>query len=107
MEAEDIPARAAAAGARLSAGLAELDGVADVRGLGLLLGARLETDRAREVTAAALAAGLVVNAPRPDTVRLAPSLLVTDHEIDEALAILAGVLAGVPAAPVGTDGVRS
>jgi len=81
--------------------------VAAVRGLGLLLGARLETDRAREVTAAALAAGLVVNAPRPDTVRLAPSLLVTDHEIDEALAILAGVLAGVPAAPVGTDGVRS
>jgi acetylornithine/succinyldiaminopimelate/putrescine aminotransferase len=35
----------------------------------------------------------VVNAPRPDTVRLAPSLLVTDDEIDEAVAILGSVLA--------------
>ena len=38
------------------------------------------------MVAAALARGLVVNAPRPDTIRLAPSLLVSDEEIDEALA---------------------
>ena len=46
------------------------------------------------MVSAALGAGLVMNAPRPDTIRLAPSLLVTDEEIDEAVAILAGVLAG-------------
>jgi acetylornithine/N-succinyldiaminopimelate aminotransferase len=92
MEAEDVPARARRSGARLTAGLERLDGVASVRGHGLLLGALLEGDNAVAVTAAALAAGLVVNAPRPDTVRLAPSLLVTDEEIDEAVSILRGVL---------------
>jgi acetylornithine/N-succinyldiaminopimelate aminotransferase len=92
MEAEDVPARARRAGARLTAGLEGLDGVASVRGHGLLLGAALECDDAVAATASALVAGLVVNAPRPDTIRLAPSLLVTDEEIDEAVSILRGVL---------------
>jgi acetylornithine/N-succinyldiaminopimelate aminotransferase len=47
------------------------------------------------VVAAALDRGLVVNAPRPDTIRLAPSLLVSDDEIDEAVALLGGALADV------------
>jgi acetylornithine/succinyldiaminopimelate/putrescine aminotransferase len=93
MEAEDVPARARRAGARLTSGLERLDGVRAVRGAGLLLGAALDAPRAGEVTAAALAHGLVVNAPRPDTVRLAPSLLVSDAEIDEALELLAVALA--------------
>ena len=92
MESEDAPARAARAGARLTSALEALDGISSVRGHGLLLGAALETARAADVVAAALAAGLVVNAPRPDTIRLAPSLLVTDDEIDEAVAILETVL---------------
>lgn len=92
MEAEDVPARARAAGARLRAGLAELPGVASVRGEGLLLAAVLVEDRAKAVQQAALADGLVINAPRPDVLRFAPSLLVTDAEIDEALALLGGVL---------------
>ena len=92
MEAEDVPARARRAGARLVAGLGALDSVHHVRGQGLLLGAVLDTDRAKEVTAEALAAGLVVNAPRPDTLRLAPPLIVSDDEVDEALAILGRVL---------------
>ncbi|HXQ58708.1 MAG TPA: acetylornithine transaminase [Acidimicrobiales bacterium] len=95
MEAEDVPARARRAGARLTAALEAVDGITSVRGHGLLLGAALAAGAgAADVAAAALAAGLVVNAPRPDTIRLAPSLLVTDEEIDEAVAILAGVLAG-------------
>jgi len=93
MEAEDVPARARRAGARLTAALEGLDGVTGVRGMGLLLGASLEDGLvAAEVTSAALGAGLVVNAPRPDTIRLAPSLLVSDEEIDEAVAILGRVL---------------
>ena len=43
---------------------------------------------AKEIAAAALAAGLLVNAVRPDAVRVAPPLLVSDAEIDAALAIL-------------------
>jgi acetylornithine/succinyldiaminopimelate/putrescine aminotransferase len=41
---------------------------------------------------------LVVNAPRPDTVRLAPSLLVTDDELDEGVAILGAAMDRVEAA---------
>ena len=37
--------------------------------------------------------GLVVNACRADTLRLAPAFTVTDAEIAEAVEILAGVLA--------------
>jgi len=93
MEAEDAPARAAAQGARLVAGLQNLPGVATVRGMGLLVAAELEEGKgAGPVVAAALDAGLVVNAVTPTALRLAPSLLVSDDEIDQALAILAMVL---------------
>jgi len=95
MEAEDAPARAARAGAILRAGLERLDGVVGVRGAGLLLGAALDHHHAKDVAGAALARGLVVNAPRPDTIRLAPSLLVSDDEIEEALALLGAALADV------------
>jgi acetylornithine/N-succinyldiaminopimelate aminotransferase len=95
MEAEDVPARAQRAGARLRAGLEKLDGVVGVRGSGLLLGAALDREAAKEVVGAALQRGLVVNAPRSDTIRIAPSLLVTDGEIDEGIGILAAALTDV------------
>jgi acetylornithine aminotransferase len=97
MEDQDVPARATRAGAVLRAGLERLDGVVAVRGAGLLLGAALDHQHAKEVVGAALARGLVVNAPRPDTIRLAPSLLVSDAHIDEGLALLAAALADVAA----------
>jgi acetylornithine/succinyldiaminopimelate/putrescine aminotransferase len=93
MEAEDAPARAAAAGARLTAGLGRLPGVVSVRGLGLLLAAELAGPHARPVTDDALDRGLVVNAVTPTAIRLAPPLLVSDAEVDDALSILADVLA--------------
>jgi acetylornithine/N-succinyldiaminopimelate aminotransferase len=92
MEEEDVPARATAAGERLRKGLESLPPVAEVRGLGLLLAARLTDVDARQAAAAALEAGLVVNPVSPTALRFAPSLLVTDDEIDEALSILAEVL---------------
>jgi predicted acetylornithine/succinylornithine family transaminase len=94
MEEEDVPSRAAACGQRLAAALAGLPGVRSVRGLGLLLAVELEAPAtARDVAGRALRAGLVVNPVTPSALRLAPPLLVTDEEIDEAVAILAGVLA--------------
>jgi acetylornithine/succinyldiaminopimelate/putrescine aminotransferase len=102
MEAEDAPARATAAGARLRAGLEALPEVEHVRGLGLLLAAELAGGRpARAAAASALDAGLLVNPVTPSAIRLAPSLLVTDDEVDEAVAVLAAVLA---ATPVGVAG---
>jgi acetylornithine/N-succinyldiaminopimelate aminotransferase len=94
MEAEDVCGRARRAGARLAAGLALLPGVTSVRGAGLLLAAQLDAPSAQQITAAALAKGLLVNPVRPDAVRVAPPLLVTDAEIDDALAILASVMGG-------------
>jgi acetylornithine/N-succinyldiaminopimelate aminotransferase len=92
MEAEDVPARAARAGARLTEGLSALPGVTSVRGRGLLLAAELADRPARDVYTAALERGLVINAVTPTAIRLAPSLLVTDEELDEALAVLEAVL---------------
>ena len=96
MEAEDVCGRARRAGELLVHGLASLTGVTSVRGVGLLVAAGVADGRAPAVVSAALDAGLVVHAPRPDTIRLAPPLLVEDGEIDEALGILAGALAVDP-----------
>ena len=92
MEAEDLPARARSAGAHLTERLLALDAVTDVRGLGLLLAAELDGRDARQVAADCLAAGLVVNGVTPTALRFAPPLLVTDAEIDEAVAIVSEVL---------------
>lgn len=92
MQSEDVPARARRAGDRLRQALQGMPGVARVRGLGLLLGAVLTRAAAQEVAASAMASGLIVNAVAPDVVRLSPSLLVTDEEIDQATAILSQVL---------------
>lgn len=93
MEAEDVPSRAAASGARLVEALRRLPGVAGVRGAGLLVAAELAPGLdAKAVADECLAHGLVLNAVTPTALRLAPPLLVTDDEIAEAVAILGAVL---------------
>ena len=97
MEREDVPARATAAGARFRAGLEPLPGVAGVRGMGLLLAVELAPDwlalrPAKLVADELLAQGVVVNAVTPTALRLAPNLLITDAEVDEAVARIAAVL---------------
>jgi acetylornithine/N-succinyldiaminopimelate aminotransferase len=69
-----------------------------VRGAGLLVAAELDAPVAKQVAAAALEAGLVVNPVTDTALRLAPSLLVSEAEIDEAVAILAGAIGAVIAA---------
>ncbi len=93
LEAIDAPARAAAQGERLAEGLADLVGVASVRGMGLLLAAELEGLASKPVAEACLAAGLIVNAVTPTALRFAPPLTVSDDEVDEAVAIVGRVLA--------------
>jgi acetylornithine aminotransferase len=66
--------------------------VAGVRGLGLLLAVELSAHDARVVNADLLRLGLVANAVSPTALRLAPSLLVGDEEIDRAVGIIAEVL---------------
>ncbi|HEX6568892.1 MAG TPA: acetylornithine transaminase, partial [Acidimicrobiales bacterium] len=93
MEAEDAPGRAAKVGERLAGRLAALPGVAGVRGRGLLLAVELDGLDARAVNAALLDAGVVANAVTASALRLAPSLLIDDDQIDEAVAALGRVLA--------------
>ncbi len=96
MEAEGAPLRAARAGARLTGALRTLPGVADVRGAGLLLAVELVPGLdAKALETRCRELGLVVNAVTPTALRLAPSLLITDAEIDEGVAILAAALAEV------------
>ncbi|KQX05735.1 acetylornithine aminotransferase [Leifsonia sp. Root1293] len=57
--------------------------VTGVRGAGLLLGIALSEPVASEVVAAALREGLIINAPNPRSIRLAPPLIIGDSEIAE------------------------
>jgi len=83
----ELLARVRGLGERLRLGLAELAGVAAVRGRGLMVG----IDLAKGVSApdlarrALLQQRLVLNATGPATIRLEPPLVVQESEIDEAL----------------------
>jgi len=58
--------------------------VKEVRGRGLLLAVVLNEPVAAQVAAAALDAGLIVNAVAPDAIRLAPPLILTAEQAAEA-----------------------
>ncbi len=96
MMSEDVPRRARHAGQLLTDGLSALPSVLSVRGLGMLLAAELDVDAlgrdSRAVAAELMARGVIVNAVTPTALRLAPSLLISDDEIDHALTILTEVL---------------
>ncbi|MDR1806659.1 MAG: acetylornithine transaminase [Propionibacteriaceae bacterium] len=68
-------------GAWLAAQLAGLPGVVTVRGRGLFLGVVLDGDVAPQFQAAALEAGIILNAPRPNVIRLIPPLIVTRDDL--------------------------
>jgi acetylornithine/N-succinyldiaminopimelate aminotransferase len=64
----------------------------EVRGRGLLLGLNLKRAVGPKVVELARGNGLLLNAPRPDTLRFMPALTVTCEEIDQGVAILGRIL---------------
>lgn len=80
-----------------------LPGVAEVRGDGLLLGIRLEAEISADVAAAGLKAGFIINPPSPDTIRLAPSLTLSQEEAEPFVTWLGEHLAARAAAAVDAD----
>jgi acetylornithine/N-succinyldiaminopimelate aminotransferase len=56
-----------------------------VRGRGLLLALALKNDVGLKIVDRARENGLLINAPRPDTLRFMPALTVSRDEIDEML----------------------
>jgi acetylornithine/N-succinyldiaminopimelate aminotransferase len=80
-------------GERFREGLGQLDGVAEVRGRGLMVGVGLAEDfDAAEVAARALEAGLVINAPGGRMLRFLPPLVIREREVGEALEKLGSAL---------------
>ncbi|MBW4095313.1 MAG: aminotransferase class III-fold pyridoxal phosphate-dependent enzyme, partial [Acidobacteria bacterium] len=55
----------------------------EVRQHGLLIGIDLAADVAAAVVTKALDAGFIVNAPRPNTLRLAPPLILTSAQAQQ------------------------
>jgi predicted acetylornithine/succinylornithine family transaminase len=97
MEAVDVPDLSRQRGQYLTEKLSALPSVRAVRGLGLLLGVEVAGAQAKTVVAKCMEQGLVVNAVTDSALRLAPSLLVSEAEIDEAVDILGRVLEGASA----------
>jgi len=67
-------------------------GLGEVRGRGLLLALDLRVPIAPLIVAAALDDGVLLNAPRPDTLRFMPALNVTRQEIDLMIRCLDSLL---------------
>jgi acetylornithine/N-succinyldiaminopimelate aminotransferase len=89
VEHEGLVEHAAAVGDYLAESVGALAStgapISGVRGRGLMLGIALRADVARDVAAAALDAGLIVNAIGDRTIRLVPALIITRDEVDEAV----------------------
>ncbi len=81
-------------GDHLRGALAELSGVTDVRGRGLMIAFDIEGGGAPDVVARALYdERLVINATGPETIRLLPPLIIDRGQADDALARIARTLA--------------
>ncbi|WP_232507251.1 acetylornithine transaminase [Corynebacterium glaucum] len=72
--------------------LRDLDGVEEVRGRGLMLGAVLKRPVAKQAVPAGLKHGLVLNAPSDAVVRFTPPLVISDDELAEAVQRLDALL---------------
>lgn len=77
---------------RIKKGLAQTEGVKEIRGRGLLIGIELEEPISKQVAAALLDAGVIVNSANPTAIRIAPPLIVSAVQIDKFLLIFKKVL---------------
>ena len=99
IERDDLRARARELGERFAAAVEDLQlpGIREVRGRGLLRGIALRDPVAARFVAAGLAAGFIVNAPRPDVIRIAPPLVIGATELDSFVDALPDLLAAAGA----------
>jgi len=85
-------------GSYFFAGLEELKQkyslITAVRGRGLLLAVEFNREIAKDVLLACLQNGLLVNKVKPNALRFIPPLIITKHDVDEALSILDKALVG-------------
>ena len=98
IEREGLIANAEARGEQLRQGIMASDNplFEYVRGRGLLNAIQLTHPCSHAAMNWALEHGLIVNAVAPDALRLAPPLIVSEQDVDEAIAILAAVPNDLP-----------
>ena len=98
IEDDGLLENARSVGDRIRADLADHPLVADTTGRGLLIGIVLTRPVSADIQKAALDAGLIINNPTPDRLRLAPPLILTADQADDAVKTLRALLdeAGVP-----------
>jgi acetylornithine/N-succinyldiaminopimelate aminotransferase len=75
--------------------LAAKHGLGEVRGRGLLVALDLGREAGAKVVDAARERGLLINSPRPETLRFMPALTTTRAEIDAMLGLLDQALGSV------------
>ena len=85
IERASLVENAAARGEQLRAAISAIGSplVTEVRGAGLLIGIGLSEPVAQTVVGNAMTLGLIVNAPNPTSIRIAPPLIIGDAEIAE------------------------
>jgi predicted acetylornithine/succinylornithine family transaminase len=69
--------------------------ITEVRGKGLLIAMEFEEEIADRLVMACLESGLLVNRVKPNALRFMPPLIITEAEIDQAVAILTQALATI------------
>ena len=94
IERDGLLAHATTLGDHFSTAIMGLDHdlITGVRGRGLLQAVILAAPIAAAVVDAALAAGFVINAPRPDVLRVAPPLIISSAELDHFVRALPSLL---------------
>ena len=70
-------------------------GFGDVRGQGLLLALDLKKELAKDIVAKSRDNGLLINNPRPDTLRFMPALNIRREEVDQMIVILDNVIGSI------------
>src|SRR5262249_48908451 len=73
-------------------GLSQQFGFGEVRGKGLLLALELDKPIGQRIVDGALERQLLINSPRPTTLRFMPALTVSRSEIDQMLDVLRALL---------------
>ncbi|KPK56438.1 MAG: acetylornithine aminotransferase [Thiotrichales bacterium SG8_50] len=95
VQRDDLVARAAALGDRMLAGfrtqLGDVDGVTDIRGLGLMVGIQLNRP-CGELVQQALTKGLLINVTVERVVRLLPPFILSDEQADFIIAEVSGLV---------------
>lgn len=76
----------------LAGKIAQIPGVVEVRGRGLMLGVVLDRGVAKQAVTAGLDHGLILNAPSDTVIRLTPPLIISDEEIGQAVDALTDLL---------------